>query len=118
MEPVHSNYGEAMASKPRPNDRVADTCGNCAERGRVIVFCAECLLHGGCGGKLRVCNNHMKRINVTKCPECGARAHFVELKNEHREMTGIGYYDCFNQDCSWTSGEKLIPPKGIQEAES
>ena len=103
--------GKLVICKPRPNSRVADTCENCAERGRLYVFSAECLLYGGFGGDRRVCDNHMKRENVIACPKCGGKAHFVELKNEHKELTGIGYYYC---RCLWTSGDALIPPKGIK----
>ena len=97
----------------KPNDRIADSCENCGERGRICVFSAECLLHGGAGGKRRVCDDHLKRKNVIACLDCGSKSHFVEMKNRHQELTGIGYYYCTTKECGWTSGEDLIPPKGL-----
>lgn len=106
--------GKLVICKPRPNCRVANMCENCAERGRLIVFDAECLLYGGLGGSRRVCDSHMKRENVIACPKCGDKAYFVELKNEHKELTGIGDYYCRDVSrCAWTSGTVLIPPKGV-----
>lgn len=97
----------------RPNDRVASTCGNCAERGRLLAFCAECLLHGGIGGRGRVCDDYLNRKNVIDCPNCFSTAYFVEMKNSSGELTGTGYYYCRNESCKWTSGDIMIPPKGV-----
>ena len=110
--------GEIVLTKPRPNDSVADTCKNCAERGRVVGPCVECFLYGGLGGSQRVCDTHIKRINVDTCPRCGGRAHFVELANHISEPIGIGYYGCTANLCGWHSGTdllELIPPKGVNQ---
>lgn len=115
---VKKHDGEIVLTKPRPNDRVADTCFNCAERGRVISPLVECFKFGGLGGSSRTCNDHMKRVNVTDCPVCGGKASFVEMASNLSEPLGIGYYFCHSKSCEWNSGKEdleLIPPKGVNQ---
>jgi len=110
---VQTVNGEVIISKLRPNDRIADSCETCAERGRIIGPCTECLLYGGLGGSRRTCDSHKKRIYVIKCPLCGEKATFVELRSRRGELTGIGCYYCNSGSCKWYSGDDLIKPKGV-----